>query len=292
MTIETYRAIVMDSLANSASFQGNWAVHRPAIMAATGNLTNAGDILGLGSHLSRLFELRRVPNNRNNAAVSQAGRAWEDLVITYLNIVFSGTNAIAMRTIRAHCPQVFRDATSIWYGNAKTNTEADVCVAIFPEDFQFPVARRGFINRLNQLIGPAIHNIRFGIVQCKTNWNDNAQIPMLWDMVYRANHHQGQGVVIGTNGYNIGNFLGNRISYSFVTVPTQNSPILPNSMPVNRVAALSGGNFWGRPSVPNVAQSISEIFNRNFRDAFAPNSVVASITQAINAGYLAWVHAL
>ena len=29
-------------------------------------------------------------------------------------------------------------------------------------------------------------SLEIHIIQCKTNWNDNAQIPMLWDMVYSA----------------------------------------------------------------------------------------------------------
>ena len=59
-----------------------------------------------------------------------------------------------------------------------------------------------------------------GIIQCKTNWNDNAQVPMLWDMIYSAGGFRGRNITIGRNGYNIQN--AQSFTYSFVTVPSIN----------------------------------------------------------------------
>ena len=36
----------------------------------------------------------------------------------------------------------------------------------------------------NYLCARDFDSFEIGVIQCKTNWNDNAQIPMLWDMIY------------------------------------------------------------------------------------------------------------
>ena len=39
-----------------------------------------------------------------------------------------------------------------------------------------------------------------GIIECKTNWKDNAQIPMLWDVIYSANGWEGRNITVGKEG--------------------------------------------------------------------------------------------
>ena len=125
------------------------------------------------------------------------------------------------------------------------------------------------------------------VIQCKTNWNDNAQIPMLWDMVYKARVFADQSVTIGRNGYNISRLK--RFTYSFVTMPSQRRPISKGSMAVNRVAKLSGGNFWGRPSQQGVALSLSEIFNRNLEGCFETD-IKTHIRKCIQSGVGLFAH--
>lgn len=43
-----------------------------------------------------------------------------------------------------------------------------------------------YLAALNILVDRDANSIDINVIQCKTNWNDNAQIPMLWDMVYNA----------------------------------------------------------------------------------------------------------
>ncbi|MNT38344.1 hypothetical protein D3C72_1745310 [compost metagenome] len=140
------------------------------------------------------------------------------------------------------------------------------------------MAGKSYLKALSDAIAIHLGHVELGIVQCKTNWNDNSQIPMLWDMVYQASFGPGTHVRIGRNGYAISH-LG-RFSYSFVTTPTQKSLPKPGSMPVKRTNKLSGGNYWGLPTTAGVALSLAEIFTRNFGSAFK-QSVQASISDAI-----------
>lgn len=292
MPIEFLRAVNLRSIADKSSFQTNWRKYYPFIMEHTGGFKDAKKIFDLGSKLSEIFAITRVPNQRDNSAVSNAGANWERLVQIYLNIVFSGTRGVCIRLSQATCPAVYRDATSIWYGNNQTNTEADLAVVVFPEGFDFELNEATFMRDLEARASADLHRTKFGIVQCKTNWNDNAQIPMLWDIVYRAQHNSNEKMKIGANSVSINNFLNNQITYSFVTVPTQNTAFNSNTMAVKRVGALSGGNFWGRPTQRGVAQAVSEIFNRNFSEAFDGKTVVANIQAALDAGQLQWFHNL
>ena len=108
-----------------------------------------------------------------------------------------------------------------------------------------------------------------GIIQCKTNWNDNAQTPMLWDMVYSSSGFAGRNINVGTSAYSIRHVK--LFTYSFVTVPTSRGPFTPNSMPVKRVYHLSGGNYWGKPAVSSVANSLKDIFGKNFQEGCHTN---------------------
>ena len=78
-----------------------------------------------------------------------------------------------------------------------------------------------------------------GVIQCKTNWNDNSQIPMLWSMIYETNSFDSSSISIGRNGYSMKDLK--HFTYSFMTVPTNDlSSYKQNSTSVNRVRNLTG----------------------------------------------------
>ncbi len=107
-------------------------------------------------------------------------------------------------------------------------------------------------------------DLEINIIQCKTNWNDNAQIPMLWDMVYSARRFA-TNITVGRNGYSIQNVK--YFSYSFVTVPSNRlDSYKPNATSVKRVENLTGGNYWGLPTLHNVAASIKEMLLKNLNN--------------------------
>jgi hypothetical protein len=113
-------------------------------------------------------------------------------------------------------------------------------------------------------------SLEIGVIQCKTNWNDNAQIPMLWDMIYSANGFSGRNITIGREGFNI--HAASNFTYSFVTVPSnKKANYNSNSVAVKRVTNLSGGNYWGKPTEQHVARSLKEIFTNNFQEGYKDN---------------------
>ena len=44
-------------------------------------------------------------------------------------------------------------------------------------------------------------------LQCKTNWNDNAQIPMLWDLIYNAQGFKISNISVEIKGISLNSFL-------------------------------------------------------------------------------------
>lgn len=278
LSVEDYRRRVIADMHEMKTFQKAWAIWGSQVEALTDQLGNAQKILDLGSKLSKIFE-STAQTGRGQDVLSAAGHAWEALVCWYLNAVFCGSRAVAVRPKKALVPECISDSATINYANDITNTESDLVVIVFPPDFDFPM--KATIKALSDSISPKLHLFEVGVVQCKTNWNDNSQIPMLWDMVYRADGFKDHNLTIGRNGHSISDLQS--FTYSFMTVPTQKGAFKATDMAVKRVRNLSGGNFWGKPTQNGVALCASEIFNRNFKNAF-DKPILQSIEDAISVG--------
>lgn len=269
--IETYRLDAMRNLQNVSSFSNSWRVWRQEILDLTSGMQDAQSIFKLGDKLAYIFQSTNS-SGRSQESLSGGGAAWECLVCWYMNTIFTGSKAVVTRPTSNLVPQAIKDATCIVYGNAQTNTESDLIVVSLP-NLASTIVRNYTPDYLSKFVAENISDVTVGIIQCKTNWNDNAQIPMLWDMVYRAEGFDGHSVRVGRNGYTPKNFKD--FSYSFVTVPSQKdlSKFKSNSMSVKRVRNLSGGNYWGHKTKSDVALSLSEIFNCNFGNAFDENII-------------------
>ena len=119
-----------------------------------------------------------------------------------------------------------------------------------------------------------------GIIQCKTNWNENAQIPMLWDIIYKTPIGRLQGIKVGTPPYSI---VYIPFTYALVTVPTNRiEGFKPTSVSVARVKNLSGGNYWGLESASGVALSLDYIFQANYPNGFVRGNINNTLTEAIH----------
>jgi len=241
--------------------------------------------LDLGDGLGDIF--KSVASERSQSGVSAAGVVWESLVCWYLNLCLAGSRTVVFRQRRELMPTPFQSALRVKYNNFPSNTESDLIAITFPkEDIYLKEIdditndssnilsgvtlrkRNGDFNLLAVLDKLSEHHFsqfEIAVIQCKTNWNDNAQIPMLWDMVYSSEGFN-RNIIVGTDGYTLPDLKN--FSYSFITVPTvELSKFNPSSTAVKRVNNLSGGNYWGYPSRNDVASSIKEIFNRNFPNA-------------------------
>ncbi|AJI75770.1 hypothetical protein [Francisella philomiragia] len=298
--MEYLRKQVIQDLFGLSSFKNNWdnswkdAINQR--IAVNGDYITS-NILDLGDELREVFLTTNA--GRNQSGVSQAGTTWEALVCWYLNLCLINTNVVVIKQKRANVPTPISDALTVMYGASPSNTEADLIAIVFPFEDEYSsdindlqdyeifdnkiLFRRNkflYLDALNILVDRDANNIDVNVIQCKTNWNDNAQIPMLWDMVYSAQGFQNNNISVGVNNYSLDSF--NNFSYSFVTVPTTDPEgINQDSVCVKRVITLSGGNYWGKATRHNVASSLKEIFNRNMSNGIQPN-VRTNLTNSLN----------
>jgi hypothetical protein len=273
--IEDYREVVIDDLFRNSSFNAAWSVWKTKIDILSDSMSDPVKVFELGSHLREIFFLTKTEKTQGD--VNRAGEAWEALISWFLNTIFSGSRGIVIKKKAALIPQCISNSISINYGSDQTNSESDLVVIIFPKDFTFPTLGCT-MNDLSMLIAARLHDFEIGVIQCKTNWNENAQIPMLWDMVYRAKGFSDGNISIGKKSHSVEDVQ--KFTYSFVTVPTQKSEFKPTHMPVRRVRSLSGGNYWGKPTTNGVSWSLNEIFSKNYKSAF-DKPIQQSISGAI-----------
>ncbi|WP_195335276.1 hypothetical protein [Bacteroides fragilis] len=187
-------------------------------------------------------------------------------------------------------PLPIKEAITVNYENFSCSTESDITVVIFPDEDCFTSKEDAHIffnsrgkymkKELDKEVGEYFDKFSIGIIQCKTNWNDNAQIPMLWDMIYSAGGFRGRQISVGVNNYSIQSL--DSFTYSFVTVPSNKlSNFKPNSVSVKRVKGLSGGNYWGRITEQGIARSVKEIFN-NYNSGFDNKNIRTTLKNAVS----------
>lgn len=273
--LDIFRLKILIKLAETQSFQNGWGVWEPQIRKLASGENKAEKLFQLGGHLSDLFRSNRV-EGRGQDSVSGGGSAWECLVTWYLNLIFWGTDVIATRQNRQFVPEKINKALSVTISNQQTNTESDIVVY---RTSQETLTATVDIAQINAYVSANLHDTDVAVVQCKTNWNDNAQIPMLWDLIYNSSSFRIPHVSVGIEGVNPTSFR--RFAYAFVTVPTSRGPFNPTSLCVLRVKNMTGGNYWGKPSSQGISSCLNEFFHRNFPDAFN-----GAIPHHINRGLL------
>jgi|SaaInlV_120m_DNA_3_1039746.scaffolds.fasta_scaffold00815_2 hypothetical protein len=256
--INRFKEEYLRQLAQVGSFKDSWPVFQREIENHLSNPISGQSIFDLGDHLQEIFKANST-EGRGQGSLSGGGAAWECLVSWYVNFVLWNTPTIAVRQNKKFVPKAISDCTTVTIYNNQTNTESDILLFDIPQhkelkgdslkDIQFHLSTR---LQLTTLV----------VLQCKTNWNDNAQIPMLWDMIYNSESRL-SSVSVGVNGYSpksLRNF-----KYAFATVPSNTNAVYkPTSVSVLRVKGLTGGNYWGRATTPDVAASIKELASRHF----------------------------
>lgn len=293
MFLENYRKEVIKYLFSIDSFKNAWNNSwKNEIEKFFNSKKNSEENLKeLGENLREIF-MSTSKGTRGQGEVSAAGTAWESLLAWYLNLGLVGTRTIVIKPKKEFNFSCIQKVTSINYGSFISSSETDLVAITFPEDNKiaytveelnkfdkkifsieilkdtsnFNLAEMNYY--FNKIIENNISKIRVNIIQCKTNWNDNAQIPMGWDMIYSSTGFSNKEISIGKAGFSI--YKLENFKYSFITVPTQKNldVFKETSTAVLRVKNLSGNNFWGVKTKNKVAKSISEIFNLNFNKSF------------------------
>jgi hypothetical protein len=257
--IDEYRFKVLRQIGKLKTIQTTFPIWAPTIKNLAGTNPTGQELFDLGDHLSAIFKSNSTAT-RSQSGASSSGTAWESLVCWYLNMVFHGTGTVVFKPLKAFVPPVLFDAIAVTINNHRQNSESDlICISL--NDWALPAIPKR--DDLDQQIRTKHGRASLGVIQCKTNWRDNAQIPMLWDFVYTNTFG---GTNIGANGFDPAVFRS--FTYAFATVPTGKAIPKAQSTPVNRVSGLSGGNFWGHASTQHVARSLKEYAGRNFADSF------------------------
>ncbi len=263
--IEQLRHEAVSDLFRLKGFGGQWKRRRKFLISKLPDSSRKSDVTKLGDHLSDAFRLAGG-SNRSQGNLSIAGTTWEALIVWYLNLCLLGTRAVCLRGAPL-TPSPIKDALSICYESSILRSEPDVVLLSSEALAVAPHAkdRKDLLKQVDAIIDDSFSKTGVVNFQCKTNWNDNAQIPMLWNMLYNQARKGAvipNGFAIGRNGYSLKN-LGH-FGYSFVTVPTQKkgpSGYKPNNLDVMRVKTMSAGNYWGHPTRSAICFSIAEFFN-------------------------------
>ncbi|WP_158970935.1 hypothetical protein [Paraglaciecola sp. L3A3] len=287
--IESYRKAAVESAMSTNSARNSFPHWSESISKITNDRLSGEIIFNLGDHLREIFGTSSQGNTRvgenTNSSVSAGGAAWESLVCWYLNLCLIGSNVVVIKSKKDLLPRFVTDAIAVKYNNFKSNTEADLIYIAFPNVLDWPEKneRELFSQYFDRVLSTAfaMKDISIGIIQTKTNWNDNAQIPMLWDMVYSAKGF-GRNVSVGSKGRSIESFAS--FTYSFVTVPSQkdvDKNYKVTSTAVNRVRNISGGNYWGLPTKNGVADSLNEFIGRNLSDYVQGSDLIGWLDQQV-----------
>lgn len=269
--IEQYRERAVSHIMGVPRMRDNWNGRwRDEVLKRIGSKPDLRKLLDLGDDLSEIFLTTRGGGGRDQGSLAGAGVSWECLVCWYCNAYMLGSRVVFIKYKKSIIPEALRNAVTVKYGTVHATSEADLVAIVFPKigEYTKPRGRLSdseFSEVTNRLADRHFGRHGLGIISCKTNWNDNAQVPMLWDMVYTMGKIPQSKVTVGVSGHLLSSL---DFTYSFVTVPTNRDPYKPTDINVQRVNSLSGGNYWGRATQRGIADSIKEIFAKNFRKAY------------------------
>lgn len=263
-TLNNFKYKYLQHLSDGNSISTRWSSWKSVIQQNLSSVNNWGtSAFDLGDKLSDIFISTYTPG-RSQSTVSSAGDAWECLVTWYLNLIFWDTKIVVIKQNKKFVPESVSNCLTVTLSNVSTNTESDILIFSVPDHHLY---NGSSLKDLDNHISSRIGNLDLFVLQCKTNWEDNAQIPMLWDMIYNSQSRLPH-VSIGINGLSPQSV--NNFRYGFVTVPTgkRGQNVKPTQLKVLRVKNLTGGNYWGKPSQTNIASSIKELPSRHFSYVF------------------------
>ncbi|SFS06200.1 hypothetical protein [Anaeromicropila populeti] len=304
--IEYLRESSINNLFSANGFNTAWPTWKTKINSLAPTPTQH-QILALGDSLKEIFYTTNMSSSRSQSDVSGGGANWEALVCWYLNLCLIGRRTVVIKHSKKLIPEPISNAITVNYGSFISNTESDLIALTFPNKANYTIdkesicisdtngttvplhkiknSKYNLLPVLNALAAEDFKEIEIHIIQCKTNWNDNAQIPMLWDMIYSAKAFR-SGITIGREGYSIVD--AKAFTYSFVTVPTVKlDKIASTSVAVQRVRNITGGNYWGLPTKSGIASSIKEMLDRNLRTGETVNhlSTIKNEISKLSADY-------
>jgi hypothetical protein len=274
--LDTYKFSALKKMSTLKSMREPWSIWQPLIRTHLTPRPDGQKILELGEKLSAIFRSNKTAG-RNQSDLSTGGIAWECLNVWYLNLLFWGTPVVSVRTNKSLVPECLRNALTVNHSSVQTNTESDVSIFSVPE---VHLLQSGQTKELDSHLKTRMDQVDFVNLQCKTNWNDNAQIPMPWDAIYNSKGFKISSITLGIKGFSPNSFQTFR--YAFSTVPTVKVEKFKNTtLAVLRVRHLSGGNYWGHATKRGIATCINELPNNYYSTVFS-GGIVKHLNSQIN----------
>ena len=271
---DAYRIQVLEKDWNTPSFRDPWPLYREEIIRYLGTPITSDGVRRVGENLRQIIldVGKSSAASRDNAGVSRVGNIFECMIGWYLNLLFWGTPVVVSKG--GSFPKVLKDAVTVKIENKTTSKDPDLLAFAIPDHRHFTVD-----TPIDDWLLENIRDVDVTIIQTKTTWNENAQIPMLWNWLYGLGSSPGMNIHIGNNG--VGPEALKELRYAFVVMPTQKNlkTFKENGMPAKRVKALTGGNYWCTKKKEGVAQALHEFAIFNY-----PNEIYAT-----EAGHL-WGH--
>lgn len=272
------RLFMLDHMFSVKSLKDRWELRSNYFQEKLGQPPwGRNTVVNLGSNLSEGFQLVGR-GERGQGGVSSGGKLWELLLVWYINLCLHGTNAVCVAGIKNFIPEPIREALTVTYDNSTLNTESDILVISSPHFSHSTEAStlQSLMSEINIIAETYYSSLGVINIQSKTNWNDNAQIPMLWNMLYdqaRKGALIQDRFTIGSATYSLRGL--SHFAYAFATVPTQQNidrTFKPASTSVLRAKSMTGGNYWGRPRKNGIALSMSDFFQifQNDSTAYPP----------------------
>lgn len=285
---------------------------------------HAEKIFLLGEHLRDVFYSTKNTSSsgRQQGELSSGGYLWERLVAYYLNFCLANTRTVVF----TGATDFDAIKTAVTFNDMNSTSEVDLLAITFPDVPEFTTDINSVRQDL-QITYPAtiaipeqlefIHNNRLGtkslakrlanylicenysemgvhVIQCKTNWNDIIQTPMLWSLIYYLSRDNINLPISSNINFGSGLYTLPRLkefSYSFVSVPTQNNgeyetdlnekakleaafevQFSETNLPVKRAKLIRGGYYWGLPKHGTI-HPISELLNRNLHSGYTGHIV-------------------
>lgn len=298
---------------------------------STTTQTKAERVFLLGEHLREILYSSNANTSRDQDEVSSGGYLWERLVTYYLNLCLCNSRTVVFigpsNIDSLHKAMSFNgmdsasevDLLAVTFPDNELFT-GDKSIAIetlkqqhpnddnLPEELACIYSRRirkeeTRIERLtNYLATYYFKDFEAHVLQCKTNWNDSIQAPMLWSLIYYLSRDgitlpTGSNIKFGSGLYTLPRLKN--FSYSFVTVPTQNNgdyeedpekaakkreefykSFSEDRLPVKRGKLIRGGYYWGLPKY-NTINPIHELLNTNLQSGFEEGHCVEHIQRLI-----------
>ena len=262
--VEQVRGEVVRHSIRGATFGRDWPLRRRVILEYLGppDHVEARRIVDLGDGLSEIFteQTRTLVHERDQSSVSGGGVAWDTLVNVYLNMCFAGTDVVLLR--ERQIPGSVKRSCRVGFRTSAIDAGVDHVALVLPGASSLPAEATGgdSVGRLAEAVASRFDEVTVIVLTCKTNWNDNVQTPMLWSLLYRLRASGAQpptDVSIGEPPFTLERMVD--FDFAFITVPSNRvDQFHARSMPVLRGETMSGGVFWGRPTKPGVARSLSE----------------------------------